>query len=156
MRKLSHDVREQIFSVLMRVSLGLCIMWLLGTLTIGILAQQRLSQGQDVVTLAEHEKLKGELSGADAAINTKIAVLDQQVHDMHELLILNTSKIADLSTTINREEGLGLAFGLALGLVQWWLYRTHEESNARWNSSKSDDEPPQKRPSGDKHKVARP
>lgn len=133
----------------MRVSLGLCILWLIGTIANVVYAR---AQEHDAVSLAEHEKLKADMASADAGLTTKLAVLDQKMQDMDKLLTLNTAKIADMSTTINREEGLGLAFGTALILVQWWLYRVHIEAQARIKED-SGNHDAAKRPSGS-HKAA--
>jgi len=133
MSKYSEESRLLAFGVLIRISIALCALWLIGT-TANVLVhaqQQQRYNAPSFVTEAEHEKLKAEVISADDAQRLEIAVLSQQVKDMSETVGRNTNRLNEVVTTINREEGLGMAFGLALGLVQWWLYRTHVETVSR-------------------------
>ena len=147
--KLRLAARQQVFAALLRVALGLSLLWFIGTTVIILRAQQRLSLQTDSVSLAEHEKLKAQVAAGDASLQLQVSVMAQKLDDMDKLVMVNTGKIADLATTINRAEGLGAAFMAAFTVVGWVFYRTQKEQ--RLQGDTGEHEIP-KRPSGS-HKT---
>lgn len=93
-----------------------------------------LAQTRDQISHAEHEQLRAELEIRDATAAAKIAVLEQRIVDDELLIKRNTSLVDEHAATINRMEGIGISFGLALTIVQYMLFRAHHETRKKEDS----------------------
>ena len=116
---------------LWQVSFALCMLFL-GAIGINsVLAQSHTdyyNKNPDAVSHAEHEQLKAELEKNGAEIDAHYAVLQQRLTDDEKLIVRNTGIVDEHSSTINRMEGIGISFGLALTVVQYMLFRAHQET----------------------------
>lgn len=72
--------------------------------------------------------------------DAKIAVMQQRLTDDEITITRNTGLVNDMATTINRMEGIGISFGLALTVVQFMLFKAHQESRRQVKTPKLDDE----------------
>ena len=86
---------------------------------------------RDSVSHAEHEQLKAALEVHDANNEAKLEVLQQRLADDEATIKRNTALVDEHSATINRMEGIGISFGLALTIVQYMLFRAHHESKKK-------------------------
>ena len=112
---------------LWQVSMVLCLLFL-GSIGVNyILAQTRA----DSISHAEHEQLRAELEVHDATTESKIAVLQQRLADDEFTIRRNTGIVDESAATINRMEGIGISFGLALTIVQYMLFRAHHEKRKK-------------------------
>ncbi len=119
--------------VLTRVSIILCVLFLSSLWINAVLAQSR----SDAVSHAEHEELKSMIQVDALTEDEKLAVMQQRLSDDEKLMVRNTGLIDDASTTINRMEGIGISFGLAITVVQFMLFRAHQESKRKMEDDES-------------------
>lgn len=111
---------------LWHVSLMLCLLFMA---TIGInFGMRALAQNRtDAVSHAEHEQLRMEVHDTSMTEDAKVAVLSQRLADDEKLIERNTKLVDEHASTINRMEGIGISFGLALTIVQYMLFRAHHD-----------------------------
>lgn len=100
-----------------------------------VIAQQRRAEISDIVTQAEHERLRAEVSVNDAVETAKLNGLEQRIIFNERQINRNTLILDALTATINRLEGIGISFGVVLGTLQWFLYRAHTEAMSKVRST---------------------
>src|SRR5271169_751524 len=109
-------------NTLWHVSLLLSLLFM-GSISLNfVMAQSRA----DSISHAEHEQLRAELEVHDATTEAKIAVLQQRLADDEATIRRNTVIVDEHAATINRMEGIGISFGLAITIVQYMLFRAHQ------------------------------
>lgn len=116
-------------AMLMQASVALCLLFM-GSVGISVVLAQSRAQS-DAVSHAEHEQLRAELEVHNVTNVAKIEVLQQRLND-DEKLMTRASDIAEESAAaMNRIEGIGISFALALAVCQYILFRAHQKNTEK-------------------------